>query len=97
MRWPIARRRPPRPAWEIKVSTPDGELLSIDTEQLYAVWLLTPRSVDGYVDLLELYGPDGRIPRIRLWVKPRDWTEPDERLAALDGTDALPDALRRSR
>jgi hypothetical protein len=80
-----------RPAlvWEIRVTSPDadGDLVSIDTEALYHAWSYGQRSTDGYLDILQM-------PRLHVWVKPRGWAEPDERLAQLDGTAALPPGLQ---
>lgn len=77
-------RRRPRPlVWEIRITCPDGELLNIDTEDLYFAWKFGGRrSTDGYLDILEM-------PRLHIWVKPRGWEEPIDRLAALDGTGAI--------
>lgn len=78
----LARRR--RPDWVIRVTTPDGVLIDITTGQLEALWRMGGRSTDGYADLLA-----GHRAGWHVWVKPEGWTEPDERLAALDGTGAI--------
>lgn len=73
--------------WEIRITSPDGTLAEIDTEALYIAWRYGERSNDGYLDIL-------MGPRIHVWVKPKDWQEPESRLAQLDGTAALPPGLR---
>jgi len=80
------KRRPAIRHWEIRVTTPEGLVLSLDTTMLEAVWRYGDRSNDGYVDMLQM-------PRVHLWIKPVGWTEPD-RTAALDGTAALPEWLQ---
>jgi len=73
--------RPPR-VWEIKITSPEGELLHVTTDHLDALWRDGDRSTDGYAEIL-------RMPRVHLWARPRGWTEPDSRLAQLDGTAAV--------
>ena len=87
-------RRRRVPTLDLKVTTPGGTMVSVDTFQLYAAWQVGRRTNDGYVDMLEEFGSGGRVAALRLWVKPAGWTEPD-RTAALDGTGALPDGYRR--
>lgn len=76
------RRRQLPLVWEIRVTSPDGNLVEIDTEALYHVWRFGSRSTDGYLDIAQM-------PRLHIWVKPRGWEEPDSRLEALDGTGVL--------
>lgn len=84
-RWRRGRRRQPPPVvWELKVTTPDGVLVDVDTEVLWFTWKFGGRSTDGYLDLLG----EHRL-GWHLWVKPLGWSEPDERLAQLDGTGAI--------
>ena len=89
----IARlfRRRQRPlVWEIKVTTPNGELVHLDTEQLYFIWKYGGRSLDGYLDLLGEYRLGWHV-----WVKPAGHEEDAAaRVAALDGTGALPQSVR---
>lgn len=92
MKLRLRRPRPPR-HWEIRIATPaDGTILLVGTSQLTALWAEIPHTNDGYVDLLE-FSMFGRLPGMRIWVKPEGWTEPD-RAAQLDGTGALPDGYR---
>lgn len=84
---PGLRRKPLY--WELKVTTPDGTVLHVTTQNLEDIWRYSDRSVDGFADIL-------RMPRVHLWVRPLGWTEPD-RLAQLDGSAALPDGMRRYR
>lgn len=88
---PEPQRHPEPLAWKLKLTTSDGVLLEITTtETLEYIWRAGDRSTDGYVDIL-------RMPRLHLWVKPLGWEEPQERLAQLDGSAALPDGMRRYR
>lgn len=73
--------------WEIRITSPDGQIVNVDTEALYSMWRYGERSNDGYLDIL-------MGPRIHVWVKPKGWQEPESRLAQLDGTAALPPGLR---
>lgn len=83
----------PAPPLQLKLTTPDGTALDLDTVQLYGIWSTGHRTNDGYVDMLEL-SARGRPAGWRLWVRPVGWTEPD-RTAALDGTAALPERYQR--
>lgn len=87
--WLRRRRRPADLNWELKVTTPDGILLELTTQDLHALWRSGCRSNDGYLDILEM-------PRLHLWVRPAGWTEPD-RAALLDGTGTLAELRRSSR
>lgn len=80
--------------WDIKITSAptddDGPLIHLDTEQIYVIWRNgTVRTTDGYLDLLA-----GHRAGWHVWIKPRGWTEPDERITQLDGTAALPDRIR---
>lgn len=81
------RRRPDPVIWILRVTTPEGIVLELDTVNLETVWRFGDRSTDGFVDLLEM-------PRLHLWAKPLGYVEPDQRITQLDGTAALPDGMR---
>ena len=80
----------PRRQWEIRITSPAGILVDVDTEPLYSLWKYGYRTTDGYLDLLEGF----RVPGVHVWVKPSGWVEPEDRVAQLDGTAALPDGYR---
>lgn len=90
IRLALRERRRLNPAWEVRITTPDGTLVDVDTEALYFIWKYGGHSTDGYLDLL-----DGHRNGMHVWVKPAGWTEPD-RTAALDGTAAAHRDLRWS-
>lgn len=86
----IFRKRRPV-AWELKITTPGGEVTSVYPSALADLWASSPHTTDGYVQA-------GRWGRYRLWARPDGWTEDyQQRLAAIDGTGALPDGMARRR
>lgn len=85
--WRNRRRR--EPELLVRVTTPDGVVESLACSDLFTLWGSAGRTTDGYAEVC-------RAGQVRVWVKPVGWEEPTSRLAALDGTAALPDGMVRN-